>query len=607
MRSTATCICLFITIPLFSQWIFKPIAPSGNQRIDQQKEDLPPVSLPFWDDFSTAADVPGDLWEFSESIYVNSSLGIGSPTYKVATFDGIRADGQVYSENEFYPGLTDQLVSRRIDLSGPVFDNSLYLSFFWEMGGNGEAPELSGDSLRLQFLNADSVWVTVWKRQATQVTSTTAFEQSIVQVTTNYQHEDFRFKFESFGSLQGPFDTWHLDYVYMNTGRNANNLFHQDQAFSGELSSLIAPYTEMPAEHFFIDPANHAQLVSYEVFNLNTAPGGQLNLAVNGNLEIEDNAGLVVESLTFPEDGSNTLMGSKQTNTYFFDANEVGGTDGNVDDEIIISPLAPAPDSVVMLLTLFSDFEANDTITVNNSISRRFVFFDRYAYDDGTAEFAAGVRQNGTVAMEFDLETEDTLTHIDVHFPAIIPSSVNKALTFKVWKDLGDDPISTKSFTVVETGRNEFVRVALNPPVIVSDKIYIGYTQKSADFVGVGLDRSNPGANSKIYYKIDSDWQQNELLNGVLMIRAVFEAGADLVLNTKSPQPDLVWYPNPTTNHLTILSPYTSMRIWTLDGRSVMQENRTDLHDLSFLESGVYLLEVSLPDNTTQKFKLVKK
>ncbi len=606
MRSTATCICLLITLPLFSQWIYKPIAPTGNQRIDQQKEDLPPVSLPFWDDFSAATDVPGNLWEFSESIYVNSSLGIGSPTYKVATFDGIKADGQVYSENELYPGLTDQLVSRRIDLSGPDFDHSVFLSFFWEMGGHGEAPEQSGDSLRLQFLNADSVWVTVWKRQATQVTTTTEFEQSIVQVTTNYQHENFRFKFESFGSLQGPFDTWHLDYIYMNKGRSAGSLFHQDQAFSGELSSLIAPYTEMPAEHFFIDPSKYARLVSYEVFNVNTT-AIDLNLGVNGTLEIQGRQGVVLESLVFPEDGSNTLKGSQQPNTYFFDANEIGDGDGNVDDPIIISPIDPAPDSVVMQLTLFSDFEENDTITVNNSISRRFVFFDRYAYDDGTAEFAAGVRQNGTVAMEFDLETEDTLTHIDVHFPAIIPSSVNKALTFKVWKDLAEDPISTKSFTVVETGRNEFVRVALNPPVIVSDKIYVGYTQKSADFVGVGLDRSNPGANSKIYYKIDSDWQQNELLNGVLMMRAVFEAGADLVLNTKLPQPDLVWYPNPTTNHLTIQSPYTSMRIWTLDGRSVMHENSADMHDLSFLETGVYLLEVSLPNNTTQKFKLVKK
>lgn len=589
MRSTALLVCFLLTSPLFAQWILKPIAPTLESKKARVADDLPAINLPFWDDFYQTGDVPGELWEHSEGVFVNATLGIGSPSYKVATLDGIDANGQVYSENELYPGLTDQLMSRKIDLSAFAFDNSIYLSFFWEMGGNGEIPEASGDSLRLQFQKADGSWTSVWKRQATQVTTTDAFAQSILQVTADYRHAEFRFKFESFGSLQGPFDTWHIDYVYLNSGRFPSHISYKDRTFTGSISSLFEPYQSMPANQFFLDPAKYLSDQKFQGYNLEVENPNPFNV----DYELRNtNTG---ETFTIPEDINTFPPGQLLI--------------GNLSPPSIPAQY-PAPDSIVFYLKLSSNFSDADSVinlSVNDSISVRYNLYDYFSYDDGTAEFAAGVRQNGTVAMEFNVETKDTLTHIDIHFPAVIPSSTNTAITVYVWTDLAEDPVSAKPYTITASGRNEFQRITLSTPVVVEDKVYIGYTQKAADFVGIGLDRSNPSANDKIFFKIDADWEQNDELNGVLMMRAVFEDDPTLVLGTSEPKRTFQWYPNPTNGFFKIGEAYSSMSVWTLEGKRVFEEARKDTHDLSILPSGVYLLKVSLPDNTTHQFKLVKK
>jgi hypothetical protein len=590
MRNILFLIGLLFSSSLLAQWVTQPITPAnGTQRTDGPTTPLPAIGLPFWDDFSVSGETPGDLWEYSDGIYVNATLGINAPSYKVATFDGINAAGQIYDDVELYPGLTDQLASRRIDLSSYVGNNTLYLSFFWEMGGNGERPENSGDSLRLQFLNSDSVWVTQWKRQATQVTVTDAFAQVILPLTAAYRHGDFRFKFESFGSQQGPFDTWHVDYVYLNNGRTTADLKYFDRTFTGSISKLFDPYVEMPAAHFFIDPSKYLTLQKFQGSNLDINPH---NLILGYELHNTNTD----EKFTFSD------------NTNSFNSGEI--------KTVLLSqvPNIPAqatpPDSIVFINTItsnFSDPTSPINYRQNDTLRARYNLYDYYAYDDGTAEYTAGVRQNGTVAMRYVIETQDTLTHIDIHFPTTSPSPVGKVLTFKVWKDLDEEPVASKLHTVALSGQNEFVRIPLNPAVIVQDTIYIGYTQKSADYVGIGLDRSNVSANDKIYYRIVSDWQQNEELNGVLMMRAVFEDGANLVLGTNNPLSDLVVYPNPTNGLMTIQGNYTAIKVLSLGGKELFSGKQKTSFDLSFLPTGVYLLEVLKPDQTTAHFKIVKK
>jgi hypothetical protein len=108
------------------------------------------LKLPFFDDFSTAAKVPHDSLWLNGGVRVNNQFAVNAPSKGVATFDGLKANGQPW---DFNPNtiqlLVDTLTSQPIDLSGLSPASNVVLSFFWQAGGLGEAPDPT-DSLLLQ-------------------------------------------------------------------------------------------------------------------------------------------------------------------------------------------------------------------------------------------------------------------------------------------------------------------------------------------------------------------------------------------------------------------------------------------------------------------------
>jgi len=586
---------VFVCFVLLAQWasaqlIIKGLTVDKNSaRINQTQEELPAVSLPFWDDFSYAEDVPDSLWEFSNSIYVNEALSIDPPTYKAATFDGLDALGRLYEATETFPGLTDQLVSRRILLGGFTGDQSLYLSFFWEAGGNGERPD-GADSLRLQFLNADSVWVTEWKMRADEAELFDTFTQEILNLAPEYLHDDFRFKFETFGSLQGPFDTWHVDYVYLDEGRTTNDLSYFDRSFTGSLSSLIAPYQRMPSEHFFVDPSKYIVFQNFQASNLYTTLH---TLDLDYELINTENQ----DTITFNDFGNTFSEGELKSIT--------------LNQKPVVVPIVSPADSVVFVATLTSNFsDPTEPINfrVNDTLRASYTFQNYYAYDDSEAEFAAGVRQNkGSIAVEYAIEAKDTLTHVDIYFPSIAPTSAGSSVNVNVWRRLDDsDPIASKNYTILDTGRNIFQRVQLLEPVVVLDTIYVGFTQNTSEYVGVGVDRSNISATDKVFYKTSDTWQPNSLVNGVLMIRPVFAQVSDLVLGAKGEIRDFTFYPNPTSGLLTVLGKHSGIQVRSLDGKVLIEQAQKTRYDVGFLKTGIYLLRIMEGDKSNV-FKLIKK
>ena len=588
--------CLSIAFVILAQWVFgqliiKPIVPeSGSQRSDKTKDELVAIALPFWDDFSSSGDVPDTLlWEFSTSVFINEAIAIDPPTFKAATFDGLDEFGQLYSEDSEFPSLTDQLISRQIDLGNLVGDETIHLSFFWEAGGNGEMPE-GADSLRLQFLNADSVWVTEWKMRADNAPTNDSFTQVILKVDSEYRHGDFRFRFESFGSLQGPFDTWHVDYVYLDNGRNLGDLTYLDRAFTGTLSSLISPYREMPSAHFFADPSKYIEPQKFQASNLDVTPH---TLDLDYNL-VNTESGSV---FNFNDDGNIFLPGELKEIT--------------LAQQPSIGPDVNAPDSVVFVATLTSNFSdpiAPINYRINDTIRAQYTFQNHYAYDDGVAEFAAGVRQDkGSIAVLYVLETADTLSHIDIYFPSISPSSAGSSIDVNVWKQL-DAPgsISSRNHTISSSGRNEFTRIQLASPRVVQDSIYIGFTQNTSEYVGVGVDRSNLPAKDRAYFQTSGDWQPNSLVNGVLMIRPVFDS-SDFVLGSEIPTEKVTFYPNPTNGDLIIPGKHSAIQVLSLGGKILIEEKQKTKYDLSALKSGIYLLRIMDERQATKIFKLLRK
>lgn len=585
MRQAFFFLLLIGVVPLcFGQLIVRPIEPTGGSAQALRTSDLPPILLPFWDDFSSSSNHPGDLWEFSENILITESQAANPPSYKAATLDGVDANGRAYNALSTFAGPADQLISRRIDLSGSVNDESIYLSFFWESGGNVERPEDHGDSLRLQFLNADSSWVTVWKVHGPSVSVTWVFQQEIIKVTSDYRHENFRFKFQSFGSQQGPFDAWHVDYVYANTGRSPSDTFYDDQAMTGAITSLVAPFFEIPASHFFINPDSVIANQSFMSYNLDD--DAIETLSVRYNLTLSDHTGQI--DFIDPPTQELNLIGAQSINVDTLDANWTGNTD-EVFDKISINPLNPAPDSIHLFTKLFSNF--TDEYSVNDTIRMTQTFHDYYAYDDGSAEFAAGVAQSGSVAVKFIIGTLDTLTHIDIYFPTIAPSPVGKTVEINIWGSLeDDDPLQTQRITVVDSLLNSFTRVQLSRPMILNkDTIFIGYKQKTSEFLGVGLDRNNISASDQMYYRSGGQWIQNQKVHGILMIRPVFQYAVTVgVKNNYLP----VIYPNPTAGTIKIGGAHDQIKVWTLTGKLVLKDQAKESYNLSSLTDGVYLLEV---------------
>ena len=176
MRKTVFVI-LFLVFQLgFSQLTIKPIIKINQIKTNRARtatvQDINPATLPFWDDFSITTDSPDSIrvwgsdttlqwnYDLSKDVYVNATLAVNPPSYKVATFDGLNANGAFHAGSDI--GLADQLVSDTIDLQGKA---NVVFSFYWQAGGNVEIPD-EGDSLVLQFyspnIETNEGWRTVW-------------------------------------------------------------------------------------------------------------------------------------------------------------------------------------------------------------------------------------------------------------------------------------------------------------------------------------------------------------------------------------------------------------------------------------------------------------
>ena len=239
------------------------------------------LSLPFFDDFSTGSPTTGlpttslntnqpdsTLWQPGSGVYLNNTMSINHPTVGMASFDGLAANGFPYvRNNQFAQGYTDTLASRPINLAGLSAADSVYLSFYWQNRGLGESPD-AGDSLTVQFRDITGAWQTVWQREGGVANNN--FEQAFIPVSAvAYLHGSFAFRFRTFGRESGPFDTWNIDYVYLNRGRFGNDRFVNDVAVRQPLSPLLKRYTAMPLAQYVVNPvAETADSITTDINNL---------------------------------------------------------------------------------------------------------------------------------------------------------------------------------------------------------------------------------------------------------------------------------------------------------------------------------------------------
>ena len=229
------------------------------------------------------------------------------------------------------------------------------------------------------------------------------------------------------------------------------------------------------------------------------------------------------------------------------------------------------------------NFSSGDTIEsshgnidfrVNNKLCFTYILSNYYAYDDGLAEYSAGLVDPGNeLAYRFDMKTnsQDTINGVFINFPAFTGTSAN-SLDFFILDDNDGKPgniLYEQSIDIVLNAGNEFKLNTLIEGVIVQNAFYIGYREPSTGSVQIGLDKSNDTGN-QMYYRLteNGQWQLNDRVTGSLIIRPRFGI-APVVTSVYESQHPVSIYPNPNRGEFYVKGPIEQLRVISITGQPV--------------------------------------
>ncbi len=618
----------FLVIRLFAIWTFGCLLPAAIQaqgiRLTPAHGPYPAadsnvpgrgarteaLTIPFFDDFSTVRTQPDvALWQPNGGTFVNNTAAINPPSVNVATFDGLGANGLPYVlNNSLSYGPTDSLTSQPIDFSGVTLKDSVYLSFYWQRQGLGELPD-PGDSLRLQFLDNTNTWHTVWKQDGGQPDS--VFYQVLQPFRQARDlHAAFQFRFQSWGRQSGAYDTWHVDYIYLNKNRTFRDRTIKDVATQRAIGSFLKRYTAMPLAHYLLNPAAEtADSVSTTLVNL----FDNFNFTTTRFRIVNQTTGDTLQSF---KQGSSVLIPSLQRQVR----------------AVKPTPLLKATGPKAVLRYTFDILTTDDqnpsipTVNLrrNDTLSAVTTLADYYAYDDGSAEYAVQVGANERAVTRFVSAKPDAVTAIRGYVVPFNSSQTSQFVTFVMYSASQGKPgalLFQQTFPIsYPAARNGVVEFKFSRPVVVKDTFFIGWQQISNDpaaTIRIGFDK-NSLYKSQLFYSPSTTWSQNGTspalnLSGAVMLRPVMSGNpADLIV-TAIEEPvvsPLRVYPNPTTGRIAWDTPnLRQIEVFDLTGclRTVLHVTSSQqTSDLSSLSPGLYLLRLSDGDRTVSQRLLVE-
>ncbi len=611
MKPLITLILFFLSLNIFSQEIVTNIIdnPIINDKINFNKdgEVADTVELPFWDDFSRSEIFPDvKLWSDS-NVFINSNYVATSPSIRVATFDALNKNGELYPEAYFEKLIiSDFLTSQPINLNYPG-ENTIYLSFQYLPQGLADKPEIQ-DSLMLEFYAPEEfIWNKVW---ATAGNGNKEFQTAILKISEEkYLKKGFRFRFSNYTSsgtriypsLAGNSDQWHIDYVYLNKNRNQKDTIFHDIAFNAPLLSFLNDYQAMPWEHFKTNPEKYVAdeiSVSYTNNDNTVRLIDSINFVFTDKLGTSGNQKLEGGSYNVPPANSGTL---NIVSTYMFNSDSQGFGLFDISANIVTS-----------------DFDT----TSNNTINYEQSFLDFYAYDDGTAEAGYGLTGTGTkyssVAYEFSPAKSDKLKSIKIYFNRTIEEASRQYFWLEVRKqnkETGlpeDEPIYSQEGVRPEydEGLNSFHIYELPETILLDDVFYIGWTQTTEDMLNIGLDK-NTNSKNKLFYNINGTWEQSKI-DGSIMIRPVF--GEKSMANIEDfTTKNIEIYPNPAVDKFFIdlknNNENYNLKITDITGKTHIKiKNYTNKKpvDISKLSKGIYFVKISLKQENIKTLKIIK-
>lgn len=558
--------------------------------------------FPFFDDFSAdSLELDTNKWVARPSVdnrlpTISIQRGRNAPSKGVLSFDGATYKKRKHSAL-LETNYQDELVSQSFDLSSFSPADDLYLSFFYQRGGWGDAPEV-GDSLILSFDTTGSGdYMTVWAMDGTGAAESTYDLVMVPLSNGDFFHTDFNFRFESYGSLNGELDVWHIDYVYFAANRGPEDTLFTDMSAVKMTGSPLGEFTAVPRDHY-----QTGGFVGDPEVEVSNVSGPQLGTPV-------------VMNLTDPV-GGNALGGatSRTVSSGFL----------NPYDNTPVTALAFSDQAANMnqygtLRVTTTTNAAGDTRTENNVLTTDFRVDTVLAFDDGQPDAGYGLTTARSFCMEFRIPEPDTISGVwiaftpTLHYNSVInQSTCMDQATFKLtlWDTLFPDSFRTQQGTGMviqyDSADNYFQRFTFINPQVVDTLFYLGIRQNTDRPLGVGFDKQGPPG--KLFFESGNATFVNSSQTGSIMMRPEFANIPDGAVNVPQAQvrsglPGKL-YPNPWQGGELWLEfeeaeiKKGKWRLYDLQGRLAGQGpldsglRRSALAVSENLGDGMYLLEV---------------
>jgi hypothetical protein len=540
----------------------------------------------------------------------NTTFPILPISIGVATLDGLNEFGLPYNNNIVNAfGDADVLTSKPIDLSGLTNDSSVYLSFFYQMQGLGDFPDVN-DSLVVEFKNEfDNSWVKVWAISSNQV-SREDFVQVYIEVRdTNliagpkYFYPDFQFRFRNKASISGNNDHWHIDYVRLDKGRSLQDIdtIIRDVTLIYDFPNYLKNYTMLPWKQFQAGADEFVNNISVPIRDNGQVAGIQAGaFPLNVYITNSENTDTI-----FTEQGANFNPTEIIRSQTFFPSAEFS------------FPSFEAEDVCLQNLLYISPTDRN-VLQQNDTIYNEICFNNVMAYDDGTAERAYGVQGGNPnevkkFAYEFNVATPDTLAAIQIHFSNIDVNVSNLVFSLYVWDSIEFNSIlpyeniigtiENKRPVYIDK-RNGFATFVFDTAITVSGKFYVGWAQVDNRNLQIGYDLNSTRGREHMYLFLNNQWRASTINTpGSPMLRIILDGSFPLdtplvsSVNKIVPEPlQINVYPNPANDllHVDIPTEISDFSIIAYDyaGKSVYAGYNQKTMDVSYLQAGLYILQI---------------
>jgi hypothetical protein len=550
------------------------------------------INLPFIDDFSRPGVDPFDsLWLDSSGVYINSNFSDKPYTIGIATFDGLNQFGNPYNPGSSQDSIADVLTSRPINLVVPPGDTTVWLSFFYQPQGLGDAPE-TGDSLILQFKDTGNVWNTIWEVDGRNDTD---WQRVNIRITDlKFLFKGFQFRFYNIATVNGNRDDWNLDYVILRANTVENGSISDNALIRPQLS-LLSEFTSMPYSHYkTMGVAAMKSSVDDTIYNIDYGNASYTAGAAIFQNGIQLTSGSQVVSTPVSQV---FIPYNIPLNSFFFPSQSTDSAD-------------------FLVKSYFSETGLNSN-RFNDSSFLVQHFYNYYSYDDGSAEVGYGITGNVDVSMayKFDVKVSDTLRGVQIYFNPTGVDVTNKLFQLTVWSnvDVGNNQ-SVELYRMINQkpdtfeGINGFKTYLFDTILVVGPgNIWVGIIQNEPQTLyGVGLDR-NTDSRNKMYYHFDGNWYQSAI-KGSWMIRPLFGKRISLV-NINEPENDdftFSLYPNPAQNYFQLNVDDKKGKTYTCQvfdclGKLLLTEKITTSGKIGIndLSSGIYCVRLTPMDGSS--------